>query len=118
MHDITQAWTGIGAAVYALWKQTTVASSTWTLLGVVSVMIAHFFFLSLVLLCFSFISLLAECLIPASRNSLTLFYPDTFGANRSFPRIFSTEYFLVLLNLLSPSLTFHSLCHASHNKHI
>ena len=36
VHDITQAWTGIGAALYALWKQTKVASSTWTLLGVVS----------------------------------------------------------------------------------
>ena len=77
-----------------------------------------FLFLSLVLLCFPFISLLAECLIPASCNSLTLFYPDTFRANHSFPRIFSTEYSLVLLNLLSPSLTFHSLCHAFHNKHI
>ncbi|KAG8217910.1 hypothetical protein J3R82DRAFT_6076 [Butyriboletus roseoflavus] len=30
------AWTGIGAAVYAFWQQTKVASSTWTILGVVS----------------------------------------------------------------------------------
>ena len=36
MHDLAEAWTGIGAAVYALWKQTKVASSTWTMLGVVS----------------------------------------------------------------------------------
>ena len=36
VHDIAQAWTGIGAAIYAVWKQTRVASSTWTLLGVVS----------------------------------------------------------------------------------
>ena len=77
------------------------------------VMIAHSFFLSLVLLCFPFISLLAKCLIPASRNSLIPFYSNAFGANRSFP-----EYSLVLPNLLSPSLTFHSLCHTSHDKHI
>ena len=76
------------------------------------------FFLSLVLLCSPFVSLLAECLIPASHNSLTPFHSDTFGANRSFPRIFSIEYSFVLLNLLSPSLTFHSFCHTSHNKHI
>ncbi|KAG8215448.1 hypothetical protein J3R82DRAFT_9062 [Butyriboletus roseoflavus] len=36
VHDISQAWTGIGAAIYALWQQIKVASSTWTLLGVVS----------------------------------------------------------------------------------
>ena len=36
MHNIAGAWTGIGAAVYALWQQTKVASSTWTMLGVVS----------------------------------------------------------------------------------
>ena len=36
VHDIAQAWTGIGAAAHALWQQTKVASSTWTMLGVVS----------------------------------------------------------------------------------
>ena len=36
VHDIGQAWTGIGAAVYALWQLTKVASSIWTTLGVVS----------------------------------------------------------------------------------
>ena len=36
MHDIAQAWTGIGAAIYGLWQHTKVASSTWTMLGVIS----------------------------------------------------------------------------------
>jgi hypothetical protein len=35
VHDIAQAWTGIGAAVYTLWQQSKVASSTWTMTGVV-----------------------------------------------------------------------------------
>ena len=83
-----------------------------------NVTIAHFFFLSLVFLCFPFISLLAEYSIPTSCNSLTPFYPNIFRANHSFPRIFSTEYSLVLPNLLLPSFTFHSLCHAFHDKRI
>ena len=36
VYGIAQAWTGIGAAVYTLWQQTKVASSIWTLLGVIS----------------------------------------------------------------------------------
>ena len=36
VHDITQAWTGTGAALHALWQQTKVASSIWTILGVIS----------------------------------------------------------------------------------
>ena len=73
------------------------------------VMITHFFFLSLVLLCFPFISLLAECLIPVSRNSLTLFYPDTFRANHSFPE-YSLQniplYYLTFYRLLQLSIPF------------
>ena len=34
VHDISHAWTGIGAAIYALWQQTKIASSIWTILGV------------------------------------------------------------------------------------
>ncbi|KAG8215508.1 hypothetical protein J3R82DRAFT_9153 [Butyriboletus roseoflavus] len=36
VHDIAEAWNGIGTALYTLWQQTKVASSTWTMLGVVS----------------------------------------------------------------------------------
>ena len=72
-----------------------------------NVTIAHFFFLSLVLLCFPFISLLAECSIPASHNSLTPFYPNIFRANRSFskyspqniPLYYLTFYCLLLLSI-------------------
>lgn len=35
LNDITQAWTSIGASVYALWQQTGVSSSPWRILGVV-----------------------------------------------------------------------------------
>lgn len=34
VHDISQAWTGIGASVYALLQQMKTASSVWTILGV------------------------------------------------------------------------------------
>ena len=36
VHDIAGAWTGIGAALHALWQQTKVVSSIWTMLSVVS----------------------------------------------------------------------------------
>ena len=35
VHDISQAWTGIGAAVYSLWQQTKLVSSILPILGVV-----------------------------------------------------------------------------------
>ena len=34
VHDISQAWTGIGAAVYSLWQQTKLVSSILPMLGV------------------------------------------------------------------------------------
>ncbi|KAF8439689.1 hypothetical protein L210DRAFT_3760707 [Boletus edulis BED1] len=34
IHDISQAWSGIGAAVSTLWQQTKTSSSIWTLMGV------------------------------------------------------------------------------------
>lgn len=34
VHDVSQAWTGIGAAVHTLWQQTKTTSSFWTLLGI------------------------------------------------------------------------------------
>ena len=34
VHDISQAWTGLGAAIYALVQQTKTVSSIWTMLGV------------------------------------------------------------------------------------
>ena len=72
-------------------------------------MITHFFFLSLVFLCFPFISLLVECLIPASHNSLTLFYPNIFGANCSFPEYSPQNiplYYLTFYHLLLLSIPF------------
>lgn len=35
VHDIAQAWTSIGAALYAVWQQTGITSSLWRTLGVV-----------------------------------------------------------------------------------
>ena len=72
-------------------------------------MITHFFFLSLVFLCFPFISLLVECLIPASHNSLTPFYPNIFGANRSFPEYSPQNiplYYLTFYHFLRLSISF------------
>ena len=74
-----------------------------------NVTIAHFFFLSLVLLCFLFVSLLAKCSIPTSRNSLTPFYPDTFRANHSFPEYSPQNiplYYLTFYHLLQLSIPF------------
>ena len=78
-----------------------------TLLSIHLVMIARFFFLSLVLLCFPFVLLLVECSIPASHNSLTPFYSNIFRANCSFPEYspqniplyYLTFYCLLLLSI-------------------
>ena len=66
-----------------------------------------FLFLFLVPLCFPFILLLVECLIPTIHNSFTLFYPNIFGTNRSFleyspqniPLYYLTFYCLLLLSI-------------------
>ena len=74
-----------------------------------NVTIAHFFFLSLVLLCFPFVSLLARCSIPASHNSLTPFYPNIFKANCSFPEYSPQNiplYYLTFYCLLLFSIPF------------
>ena len=69
------------------------------------------------IICSFLISLLAGCSILTGRSSFIPFPPDIFGANRFFPKECSFKNILLYyLNLLPPSITFHFLCHTSHDK--